>query len=121
MSNFKNFIHRTYPNLTENVHVSSAIYSMISFQVSKNFKKTLSKQLNEQYFLMDWFCFECKKPIQINVQNLLEGNGLHDKSYFCENHQTIDRKINKRISISWIRYENAFSKKLQQIIQNKWN
>lgn len=117
MKNFKNFISNNYPEITSNITLSEATNQIISFQVSKKLRNIVENEMERNEYTVEWGCYVCKKPININVKGLLNDEELNHEDFLCHEHK--NEKVNMKISISWIRYENLFHKKLQSIIKAK--
>lgn len=116
--NRKLLIDREYPKILSNISISEAIKALVNFRISKYLSKSIKNSLQNEGFLVDWFCYVCRDQIRINVKKVLEKNEfLKTSDYCCEKHKS--EKINNTTSITWIKYENAFHVKLQKIIQSK--
>jgi hypothetical protein len=115
MLNFKNFIATKYPSLDKNDTIDSAIEKTIFHQLSKYLRKNISFELENEQYVVDWFCFVCKAAIQINIKPQLFGQQICFSTYCCKNHK--DQKQPSMLSISWIRYQHSLHKKITTIIQ----
>lgn len=118
--NHKHFIWKNYASIEENISIKDAIDKQIKFQINRKLRSSLKRQLEVNEFLINWTCYVCKASIEINVKNLLEQQKeLEVSAFCCEKHKK--EKVNTKLSISWLRYKNLFNKKLQQILNQKWN
>jgi hypothetical protein len=120
MKNFKNFILFNQPVYKDNITIDEAIRKLISFQVDRSLKLRLRKNIEQSEYEVDWMCYECKTGILVNVKDLLNGDDdIVASDFMCDKHKST--KVNQKLSISWIRYENVFHKKLKTIIQQNTN
>ena len=68
---------------------------------------------------IEWYCFTCKKKININVERLVKkSKPLNSKSFFCKDCKKYHRHADKLILV---RYINSFYSNIKNIINTNSN
>lgn len=84
---------------------------------------SIQKFIHEQHtktILVDWHCYECKKPIKVSIRPLLKGHKrFNTQSLFCENHKDQWHKsVNSHV---FVRFESSFYQAIKHTIINSIN
>ena len=72
----------------------------------------IENKLIEVSTSVDWYCYECKKTISVDIKSILTGSNFYGTSLFCKEHKPTNYK--HLHTFGFVRYENSF----YQLIKN---
>ena len=72
--------------------------------------KTVLQSLRKQQSTVEWHCYDCRKPIQVDINKFLQGRRFNSTELFCQEHKPKDYDVLR--SVLFIRYQDIFMKTL---------
>ena len=88
-----------------------AIEQSISLSIKYEVFNTFVKQMTQ----MQYHCYECRRPISVDVSRILKyNNDLQAEEFLCDKHK-VGHDISEK-SIPFVKYQTAFLQKLSNFL-----
>lgn len=105
-----------YFNL-EKTTVSEQFSEVIDISIAQSIRYEVYNKLVKQVTQIDHHCYECRKPISVDISRILKYNrDIKTEEYLCDSHKK-DHQVSKN-SVPFIRYETAFFYKLTKHLES---
>lgn len=108
-----------YFPIIESTKLDAYLKEYISRVIQINLFNKIHELAKEKSTSIKHHCYECHKPISVDLSNLIFGNGklLNYKNFMCDEHKST--RIKTKTSFIWYRYEASFYNKVKKIIKYK--